>query len=155
MIPLALPTFDYKIKKISNKIYILDPVRKKYVLLTPEEWVRQHVLHYLIHHLSYPKGLCRLEKRVCVGPRHYRPDILLCDNFGIIKMVVECKAPHTSLTNQVLGQVVHYNRQLGASYLLITNGIMHFCWKWNQESDRFYAINHIPIYQNFMSKDSY
>ncbi|TSJ81412.1 MAG: type I restriction enzyme HsdR N-terminal domain-containing protein [Candidatus Cardinium sp.] len=151
MMPLALPSFDYKTKQTLDKTYILDLVRKKYVLLTPEEWVRQHMLHYLIHYLSYPKGLCRLEKRIYGAARYYRPDIILCDKFGVAKMVVECKAPHIPLTNETLGQMMQYNRQLAVDYLVVTNGINHFCWEWEKSSGQFQAINHIPTYQACVS----
>lgn len=147
MMSLTLPSFDYKTKRVLDKIYILDLVRKKYVLLTPEEWVRQHMLHYLMHHLSYPKGLCCLEKRIYSGTRYYRPDIILCDKFGVAKMVVECKAPYIALTNQTLGQTMQYNRQLTVDYLLVTNGINHFCWQWRETLRQFQAISYIPSYQ--------
>lgn len=81
--------YDYKTKEVLDKTYILDLVRKQYVLLTAEEWVRQHMLHYLIHHCSYPKGLSCLEKRTYGGARYYRPDIILCDKFSVAKMVIK------------------------------------------------------------------
>ncbi|WP_243517971.1 MULTISPECIES: type I restriction enzyme HsdR N-terminal domain-containing protein [unclassified Candidatus Cardinium] len=146
MMPLTLPSFDYKTQKKLDKTYILDLVRKKYVLLTPEEWVRQHILHYLIHYLSYPKGLCCLEKRIYSASGYYRPDIILCDQLGRVQMVVECKAPYITLTNETLGQVIAYHRQLAAAHLLLTNGITHFCWQWDQTLGRFQAINYIPTY---------
>ncbi|CAH2560247.1 type I restriction enzyme HsdR N-terminal domain-containing protein [Cardinium endosymbiont of Oedothorax gibbosus] len=147
MMLLTLPCFDYKTKQVLDKTYILDLVRKKYVLLTPEEWVRQHMLHYLIHHRSYPKGLCCLEKRIYRGTRYYRPDIILRDKLGVAKMVVECKAPYITLTNKTLGQMMQYNRQLAVDYLLVTNGIDHFCWKWEANRGQFQAIRNIPTYQ--------
>lgn len=147
MMPLTLPSFEYKTRQVLGKTYILDLVRKKYVLLTPEEWVRQHMLHYLMHHCSYPKGLCCLEKRIYRDARYYRPDIILCDTFGIAKMVVECKAPYVTLTNDTLGQIMQYNRQLAVDYLLVTNGITHFCWQWEESLGHFQSISYIPIYQ--------
>ncbi|MDN5246716.1 MAG: type I restriction enzyme HsdR N-terminal domain-containing protein [Candidatus Cardinium sp.] len=146
MLPLTLPSFDYKTKQVLNKAYILDPVRKKYVLLTPEEWVRQHMLHYLIHHCGYPKGLCCLEKRIYGGKRYYRPDIICCDTLGTAKMVVECKAPYITLTNATLGQMMQYNRQLAVMHLVVTNGNNHFCWQWEAASRQFQAISYIPTY---------
>ncbi|CCM09990.1 Type I restriction enzyme R protein [Cardinium endosymbiont cEper1 of Encarsia pergandiella] len=147
MMQLTLPSFDYKTKQVLNKTYILDLVRKKYVLLTPEEWVRQHMLHYLIHYCSYPKGLCCLEKRIYNGMSYYRPDIMVCDKFGVTKMVVECKAHYIKLTDKTLGQMMQYNRQLMVNYLLVTNGITHFCWQWEEDLGCFQAINYIPVYQ--------
>ncbi len=148
MMPLTLPSFDYKIKQAFNKTYILDLVRKKYLLLTPEEWVRQHMLHYLMHYLAYPKGLCCLEKRIYGGRRYYRPDIIICDKFGVAKMVVECKAPYITLNTKNLGQMMQYNRQLAVDYLVLTNGITHFCWQWEATLRIFQGISYIPTYQH-------
>lgn len=147
MIPLALPTFSYKTKYKLDKIYILDPLRKKYLLLNHEEWVRQHMLNYLIHHLHYPKGLFRLEKKINDALECYRPDIVLFDKLGMAKMIVECKAPSVILTNETLKQIMHYNSMLTASILVITNGITHFCWELEQHTQQFKPIDYIPIYQ--------
>ena len=151
MVLLKLPYFNYKTKQESNKIYILDLVRKKYLLLTPEEWVRQHMLNYLIHHLSYPKGLFRLEKKINGVARYYRPDIVLCDRLGVAKMIIECKAPHLTLTNETLGQIMQYNRQLSVDFLILTNGITHFCWQLEQSPHQFKIVKHIPTYQEFVA----
>ncbi|WP_419241674.1 type I restriction enzyme HsdR N-terminal domain-containing protein [Cardinium endosymbiont of Nabis limbatus] len=151
MMPLTLPAFDFKIKQALDKTYILDLVRKKYVLLTPEEWVRQHMLHYLIDHLAYPKGLCCLEKRIYTADRYYRPDIIICNKSGVAKMMVECKAPYITLTNETLGQMMQYNRQLMVDHLVVTNGINHFCWQWEATLNQFRAISYIPTYQGIDS----
>lgn len=150
MMPRVLSFFDYKVKQKLNKTYILDLVRKKYLLLTPEEWVRQSILHYLIYHLSYPKGLFRLERKIKGTIGCCRPDIVLCDQFGIAKMIVECKAPHIPLTNKTLEQIIQYNRQLPVDVLLLTNGMMHFCWQLEQTTGQFKAIRHIPSYQDLI-----
>ncbi|WP_339044061.1 type I restriction enzyme HsdR N-terminal domain-containing protein [Cardinium endosymbiont of Tipula unca] len=147
MMPLALPAFSYKTKYTLGKIYILDLLRKKYLLLTQEEWVRQHMLNYLMHHLHYPKGLFRLEKKINDALGCYRPDIVLFDRLGRAKIIVECKAPNITLTHRTLKQIMHYNSMLTASILVITNGITHFCWELEQNAQQFKPMDHIPSYQ--------
>ncbi|ROT47300.1 type I restriction enzyme HsdR N-terminal domain-containing protein [Candidatus Cardinium hertigii] len=155
MIPLMLPAFDYKSKQKLNKTYILDLIRKKYLLLTPEEWVRQHMINYLIHHLAYPKGLIRSEKKINGTMGNYRPDIVLCDRLGIAKMIVECKAYHLTLTEATLGQIMQYHRQLSVDILLVTNGIMHFCWQLDHTTHQFKVMEHIPAHQEFCKELDY
>ena len=150
MIPLTLPTFNYNTKQQQNKTYILDVIRKKYLLLTPEEWVRQHILHYLIHYLSYPKGLFRLEKKINGMREYYRPDIVLCDKFGIARMIIECKSPSIVLTDTTLGQIMRYNRQLCVNFLLITNGITHFCWQLSTHAQQVKTWKYIPDYKELL-----
>ncbi|TDG95384.1 type I restriction enzyme HsdR N-terminal domain-containing protein [Cardinium endosymbiont of Culicoides punctatus] len=150
MIPLTLPTFSYKTKYSLGQTYILDLLRKKYLLLTQEEWVRQHMLNYLIHHLHYPKGLCCSEKKINNTLVAYRPDIVVFDKFGMAKMIVECKAPHITLTYRTLSQIMHYNRSISANVLVVTNGLIHFCWELEQHTQQFKPINYIPGYNDFL-----
>lgn len=150
MMPLALPSFDCTLKQQAGKTYILDLIRKKYLQLTPEEWVRQHMLHYLIHHLKYPRGLCRSEQKIWGVERCFRPDILLCDARGISKLLIECKSPHQLLTQDALGQLMHYNRYLSVNVLVLTNGQAHFCWQSDPNTGTFNPIPHIPTYEEFV-----
>lgn len=141
---------DCRIKQIQEKSYILDCIRKKYLLLTPEEWVRQHILHYLIEELCYPKGLFRSEKKLTGIIPYYRPDILFCDKWNKTKMMIECKAPSVKLIDTALHQIIQYHRQCNVNILLLTNGIMHFCWALDKRTGSFNVMQHIPSYQEFL-----
>lgn len=148
--PLMLPVFNYRIKNKLGKAYILDVVRKKYLLLTPEEWVRQHILHYLISYCYYPRGLFRLEKKIDGIAYQYRPDIVLYDKRGMAKMIIECKAPYISLDSSLHSKILQYHRQLASDFLLLTNGITHFCWHLEKATCQCKAMTYIPMYQELM-----
>jgi len=147
MISLNLPAYRYALKQEIDKWYILDIVYKKYLVLSPEEWVRQHMLNYLIHHLAYPKGLCCTEQKIHGIFRNYRPDIVLWTKSGQARMIIECKAPYIKLTHQSLGQIIQYNRHLSAEFLVLTNGMVHFCWQLDPLSNKFKTLDRIPSYQ--------
>ena len=126
---LNLPAFDYNIQHTADGYCIFDIVRQKYVRLTPEEWTRQHFIHYLINQLSYPKSLIRLEKGVRYNHSQHRPDIVVYSRTGKPWMLVECKAPHISLDINSFEQLARYNVHLQAQLLVITNGMQHCCWR--------------------------
>ncbi|MBX9890037.1 MAG: type I restriction enzyme HsdR N-terminal domain-containing protein [Amoebophilaceae bacterium] len=146
-LPLNLPSFNYTLKQVLGKVYILDVVYKKYLVLSPEEWVRQHMLNYLIYHLAYPKGLCCSERKIERTTGYYRPDIVLRNPKGQANMIVECKAPYLKITYKTLGQILQYHRYLTAEFLVLTNGMVHFCWQLTQPSNQFKAIKYIPSYE--------
>ncbi|MFN4144189.1 MAG: type I restriction enzyme HsdR N-terminal domain-containing protein [Runella sp.] len=126
---LNLPTFAYKITKIGGKPHIYDIIRQKYLLITPEEWVRQHVLHWLIEHHRYPKSLMRTEASLQYNKLSKRSDILVYDRLGQPFLLVECKAPQVVLNQPVFDQALRYNATLRAKYLLISNGLEHFVFE--------------------------
>jgi hypothetical protein len=129
MVELNLPPFDYKVTKIAGKPHIFDVIRRKYLLITPEEWVRQHVLHWLIGHQQYPKSLIRTESGLQYNQLTKRTDILVYDRNGAPFLLVECKAVHIALTDSVLDQAIRYNAVLKAPYLLISNGLEHLLFQ--------------------------
>ncbi|MDX1903435.1 MAG: type I restriction enzyme HsdR N-terminal domain-containing protein [Thermonemataceae bacterium] len=120
--PLDIPHYEHQLKRIEGKLYIWDMVRKKYVFLSPEEWVRQQLLHYLVKEKKYPKSLIRIEK----GQRYYglsqRTDLVVYNNKAEVFMLVECKAPSVALKKEVWEQAWRYNTILRASHILISNG---------------------------------
>jgi predicted type IV restriction endonuclease len=124
---LNLPTYEVKLKKEEGRNLILDLIRKKYVVLTPEEWVRQHFLNYLIHELKYPKSLFRVESGLKYNHMQKRSDIVIHDRTGQPWMLVECKSPDIKLTQKAFNQIAVYNMTIGARYLAVTNGMAHFC----------------------------
>ena len=129
MTELNLPPFEYKVKKIDEKLHIFDIIRRKFLLITPEEWVRQHVLHWLINHHHYPKSLIRTESGLQYNQLAKRTDILVYNRNGLPFMLVECKASFVPLTQQVLEQAIRYNAILKAPYLLISNGLDHLLFE--------------------------
>lgn len=127
MAPLNLPSFDVKVKKSSGKVFIFDSVRKKYVVLTPEEWVRQHVINYLIQHRFYPKSLFRIEGSLTYNTLQKRSDILVYDRKGKPWMLVECKSAALKLSQRAFNQAAIYNMTIGAKYVAVSNGMVHYC----------------------------
>lgn len=127
MTPLNLPAYEVKVKKSEGKVFIFDRVRKKYVVLTPEEWVRQHVIHYLIEHRYYPKSLFRIEGSLTYNKLQKRSDILIYDRGGKPWMLIECKSSDIKLSQRAFNQVAIYNMTIGAKYVAVSNGMVHFC----------------------------
>lgn len=127
--PLNLPSFSHNTKKDQGKVWIFDIIRKKYVVLTPEEWVRQHFIHHLIQNHQYPKSLFRIESSLAYNKVQKRSDILIRDRTGKPWMLVECKAASIKLSQNAFNQIAVYNMTVGASYLAVTNGMIHYCWR--------------------------
>jgi hypothetical protein len=133
---LLFPAFAYKVIKKEGKPSIYDFIRKKYVILTPEEWVRQHVVHYMVEHLGYPASLIQLERGLHYNQRQKRSDILtFSPHTQQPHLLIECKAPTIALSQMVLDQAIAYNHILKAPYIFITNGItlrgFLFDWRLN------------------------
>ena len=119
---LNFPAYDFRFKNTENKVYIFDVVRKKFVVLQPEEWVRQHVVHYLIFEKNYPLSLINVEKQLRVNNLKRRYDIVVFEPNGAIQILIECKAPEVSITQISFDQIARYNMQLQSEYLMVTNG---------------------------------
>lgn len=124
---LSLPAFEYKVKKQNGMTMIYDVIRKKYVALTPEEWVRQHIVHFLIGCKSYPASLIAVEKEIDLYGLRRRFDLVCFDRQGEPFLIVECKAPTVELSQKVFDQVFGYNLIMAARYIAITNGVKHYC----------------------------
>lgn len=129
MLELTLPAFEYKVKRQSGMVMIYDVIRKKYVVLTPEEWVRQHVIHYLVEVKGVPMALIAVEREIELYGMRRRFDVVAFDRQGKTWLLVECKAPTVGLSRQVFDQAFRYNVTVEAPYVAITNGIKHFCGK--------------------------
>jgi hypothetical protein len=120
---LAFPDYEFRLKKSGDKPYIFDELRKKWFVCTPEEWVRQNLIKYLIIDCNYPTGLIAIEKGLKIAGRDFRFDILVYDREFRPLVVVECKAPEIGLDQKVFDQVLHYNYQISAKYFILTNGL--------------------------------
>lgn len=143
---LNLPPFDYKVTNSGGNILIWDVLRRKQVVLTPEEWVRQHVVHYLTGHLGYPLGLLSLERGHAYNQRRKRTDLCAYDAQGQPLLLVECKAPTVPITAAVAMQAATYNQTIGAPLLLLTNGLDHFCWRVDFEQRTNERLREVPRY---------
>ncbi|RAU83505.1 restriction endonuclease subunit R [Pontibacter arcticus] len=143
---LNLPPFDYKIKQAEASPLIFDILRKKYVVLTPEEWVRQHFLHYLINVLHYPKSLISIERGTRYNSLQKRTDLCVYNSDGKPHVLIECKAAHVAITQDVVKQVSVYNQSLQAKYVVITNGLQHFCWEINFQTKQYIPLAQVPAY---------
>ncbi|MCC9167941.1 type I restriction enzyme HsdR N-terminal domain-containing protein [Pontibacter harenae] len=143
---LNLPPFDYKIKKTGDNSLIYDKLRRKYVVLTPEEWVRQHFVHYLASTLLYPTSLMSIERGTNYNKLQKRTDLCVYNQHGKPHLLVECKSAHVPITQEVVKQVSVYNQVLRAKFVVITNGLQHFCWEVDFEKQRYLPLQQIPAY---------
>jgi hypothetical protein len=144
---LDLPPFDHKIRQNSANIpEIWDELRRKYVVLTPEEWVRQHVAQYLMTHLGYPRGLLSLERGHRYNQRRKRTDLVALGPDGRPLLLVECKRPTVAITAAVAQQAATYNQTMRAPYLLLSNGLVHYCWHVDFERGVNERLADIPAY---------
>ena len=145
MFKLNLPDFKLTIRKEDGKVWIFDIIRKKYIVLTPEEWVRQHFIHYLINHLQYPKALFRIEGSLTYNKLQKRSDIVIHDRNGNPWMLVECKAPNIKLTQKAFNQVAVYNMTIGAQFVAVTNGMVQYCFEPSAKGEANH-LNSFPEY---------
>ncbi|WP_308993607.1 type I restriction enzyme HsdR N-terminal domain-containing protein [Mariniflexile litorale] len=143
---LNFPKFPFRFKNSENKISIFDCIRKKFVILQPEEWVRQHCILYLMEEKGYPKSLINIEKELIVNDLKKRYDIVVFSNDGSIYLIVECKAPSITISQQTFDQIAQYNRVLNANYLMVTNGLNHYYCQMDFENERYDFLKDIPNY---------
>ena len=147
MIPLNLPQYPFRVKSKENKLYIFDRNRKKEVLLTDEEWVRQHFVEYLVTEKKYPRSRIALERQCRVGNMTKRTDIVVFDNKGEAEIIVECKAPGIRINQDTFDQIARYNLQMKANYLIVTNGLEHFFCQMDHEAREYRFLRDIPSYR--------
>lgn len=147
MIPLNLPTFDIKLQGTREHPRIFDILRRRYVALTPEEWVRQSFVHYLTEHLDYPATLLANEIELEVGLKKLRADSVLYNQKLQPRMIIEYKAPSIPITKKVFDQISAYNLLLHADYLVVSNGMEHYCCKMDYEGKKYLLLDHIPRYE--------
>ena len=144
---LNFPRFSFRFKNSKNKLAIFDEIRKKFVILQPEEWVRQHCVHFLMGLKNYPKSLINVEKEIVLNDLKKRYDILVFNPNGSIHLVVECKAPNVKITQDTFDQIARYNMTLNATYLMVTNGINHYYCQIDSENKRYVFLEEIPEYK--------
>ncbi len=146
MLPkLNLPMHPQRLKQEDGKHFVFCAVRKKFLALTPEEWVRQHLIAFLHNDLGYPLSLMKIERQVKGGQRTKRADLIIFNTKGMPNLLVECKAPTEKLDRETFFQVGRYNRYLNAALLLISNGMEHYCCQVT-ETNEFKFLEQIPAY---------
>jgi len=141
---LNFKKYSFRFKSKENKPQIFDPIRKKFILLTPEEWVRQHVIKFLIEELQYPPQLINVEKQLNVHQTIKRYDLVVFNPNGSLKILVECKAPKIPISQTVFDQIARYNIVTQAQYLMVTNGISHFYCTLDYTTKKYNFLKQLP-----------
>lgn len=145
---LNLPAYPFTLRSNEGKRVILDTLRKKYVPLTPEEWVRQHFVQYLIRERQVPASLIALEMAFPFQNTHYRADIVVHDRAIQPVMIVECKRPSVKITQQAFNQIGVYNSVIHARHLVVTNGLQHYCCR--VDDGQLIFLSSIPAYSSLV-----
>ena len=143
---LNLPKVALKTKSVEGTTQVFGLVRKKYFVLTPEEWVRQHFIHYLNKEKNYPIGLMGVEKMIKYNSMQTRADIVLYNGEGKPNMIVECKAANVKITQDTFNQIAKYNFKLKVPFLVVTNGMQHFCCRMDYENNSISFLDDIPTF---------
>jgi|TARA_B110000908_G_scaffold39987_1_gene48558 hypothetical protein len=143
MLQLNFPNYTFKIKNIENEDYIFDEIRKKYIKLTKEEWVRQNCVNFLVKEKKFPQVLINVEKTLKINKLSKRYDIVVYNSDGSIKLLVECKSPEIKITQKTFDQIAIYNMSLKADLLMVTNGINHYYCKIDYKNQCYKFINDI------------
>ena len=144
---LNLPTYQFKLKQKGLNTQIFDAIRKKYVVLTPEEWVRQNFLQFLIQDKKFPSSLIAVEIALKYNQLQKRADVLVYDKTGSPYLMVECKAPEVKITQDAFDQIARYNMKFKVKYLVITNGLNHFCCQMDYSANNYQYLENIPFFE--------
>lgn len=152
MEPLTLPSYDFHTSEQEGKRVIYDPVRDTYVRLTPEEWVRQHFVQYLIQELDTPPGLVTTEARFQYEGQPWRADVVVHDRQGEPLLLVECKAPRVSIGQDAFDQGARYNLVLGAPFLVVTNGQVHYACRIDLNNRDYTFLDDLPPYEELIAQ---
>lgn len=147
MVKLDLPGFDYQVSKAEGKIWIFDVIRKKRVQLTPEEWVRQHLVHFFINQLGYPRTLIKIESGLTYNTLQKRSDVVVYDREGNPWLLVECKSPEVQLTQDTVMQAAVYNQNIRARYIAVSNGLKHVCYEVKSDVSQTELLKSFPEYR--------
>ncbi|PST81920.1 restriction endonuclease subunit R [Pedobacter yulinensis] len=145
-IPLNLPPYPFRITEKEGGTYIFDEIRKKHLFLTPEEWVRQHFIHYLVQGHAFPKSLIRIEGGLQLHQMQKRSDLLIYDREGNKAVLVECKAPAVKIDQKVFDQAARYNLIHKARWLVVTNGLKHYYARIDHAAGLFQFVEELPDY---------
>ena len=150
---LNLPTYPIKTRQTGDKTEVFDPIRKRYVVLTPEEWVRQQFIRYLINEKKYPETLISIEKGIKVNQMFKRFDAVISDQTGAPVVLIEFKSPNVRISQKTFEQVATYNIRLRVQYLIVSNGLKHYCCSVDHEKETFSFLDDIPDFRVLTTKD--
>lgn len=153
MTKLNLPDYQFRLKQEDKKTKIFDSIRKKYVVLTPEEWVRQNLIEYLVQEKGYPKGLVAVETSLKHNGRARRSDILCYHNNNLPILLVECKAPEIKISQDTFDQISRYNIAYKVPFLLVSNGLTHFICQVDFETKTTMYLQEVPHYKELFKND--
>ncbi len=145
---LNFPKYTFRFKNSKNKVSIFDPIRKKFIVLQPEEWVRQHCVKFLIEQKGYPQSLINVEKELIINNLKKRYDIVIYNPNGTIFLIVECKAPKIKINQNTFDQIARYNLKLNATFLMVTNGLNHYYCQMDFKNKHYNFLQDIPQYKN-------
>lgn len=141
---LNFQPYQFRFKNSENKVAIFDEVRKKFIILTPEEWVRQHVVHYLMKEKNYPKSWVNVEKQIKINGLTKRYDVVVFNPDGSIYLLVECKAPEIKINQNTFDQIARYNMVIKAQYLMVTNGLEHYFCQMDYKNEKYHFLQELP-----------
>ena len=142
---LSFQPYSLLIKSSKNTRYIFDQIRKKFVVLTPEEWVRQHVVNYLLNEKKAPKSWINVEKQFTLAGLKKRFDVIVFSSDGSVQLLVECKAPNIPISQETFDQIARYNMNFNSQYLMITNGLNHYYCKFEYKNRQYHFCEDLPI----------
>ena len=145
---LNFPNYTFRFKNSENKVSIFDEIRKKFLFLNPEEWVRQHVIQFLITDKKYPKSYINVEKTLKINDLTKRYDIVIFNIDGSINLLVECKAPEIKINQTTFDQIARYNLTLRAKYLMVTNGLNHYFCQMDFDKEKYIFLKSLPEFEN-------
>jgi hypothetical protein len=145
---LNFPSYSFRFKNSENKVSIFDDIRKKFIILTPEEWVRQHTVQYLLQDKNYPKSYLNVEKLITINDIHKRYDIVVFKPNGDLFLLIECKAPEVRISQATFDQIARYNLKLNAQYLMVTNGVNHYFCQMDFEKEQYVFLEKLPNFLN-------
>ena len=154
MLELNLPACQFNVKKRDGKFFIFDSQRKRFVVLTPEEWVRQHFVRFLVDEKGYPAALLAVEHQLTINNMKRRCDVVLFNRVGEPQLIVELKAPSVPISQAVFDQVAVYNSKLKVEFFFISNGLEHFACKVDMENGKYVFLPTIPDYSDLLTKDT-
>ena len=144
---LNFGNYNFRFRDSGEKISVFDEIRKKFIVLTPEEWVRQHVVHFLIHEKKFPKSLINVEKLLTINGLTKRYDVVVFNPDGSILILVECKAPQIKISQMVFDQIARYNMTMQSQLLMVTNGLDHYFCRMDYENEKYIFLESLPDYR--------
>nr|WP_315143723.1 type I restriction enzyme HsdR N-terminal domain-containing protein [uncultured Flavobacterium sp.] len=151
---LNFQLYNFRFKNSENKVSIFDEIRKKFIILTPEEWVRQHVVQFLLEEKKYPKSLINVEKVLKVNGLRKRYDVVVFNSDGSIFILIECKAPEIKISQATFDQIARYNMTMNSEFLMVTNGLNHYFCQMDFENEKYTFLENLPNYNCQTIQDS-